>query len=749
MSAKRLSLLAAATVCGAFAPTESCWAQAYGAKEIVDHHDLRWFEPVELDIDGQMPRRDEGFFFSADKLLWSVGNPKVVIGEEGLVVDSERIVPATSVSTALTSLEQTLSLTFVDDVEEAFDQSSLRFATFIENDPTRRSDDIESILSFNALEDAFRLGNAANPALTNVTQVRIALERIESGYIRDPDGVPGSGDETVVGPQNVRVGGEPNPYGVENGIRDALPDAGFAWGERYEFGYSDGERGWMATVLDGPESQAGGIYGAGEGGIYFSQTGTTQIGRDPYFTSTLEPGPDGGGQGDGEGGAADLFALGFGSVAVNFNLTIDSYLTGFRDYNNNDTPFTVYGPIMYVGNLGSEFSEFDVIDLDLGGTGGSLTADAPQQLSSQLLTDVNGGTMTVATAESILSNLNASVDTIESNTASFDDDAVDLALVAVGTSLDAIQTAIDASDDPFNDTNKGTISTAIAALNTDLATLDAALANLDTGTLIGGGQDITVDEEIRQADDLNGDGASGFRNVVALVDGVPVIVGRILDYGDLYTFNVFFDQVTVRNQTEVDGFELMRTHTLSTRHKLQQGRWDGLRFSYGARFLSLKDDFYFQGLGSILGRTTVSTDVENQVVGPQIGLKWTRRDGPWNFVVEGRGTLGYNIVDVDQNGIFGEELVPGALNRPIAGRTTTTVDGQRYDEFSPLGELRAQISYRVAESISLQAGYTAKYVGNVHRGAQATAWNAPNFGIDDSTSDIFINGLNFGIELRH
>jgi hypothetical protein len=39
------------------------------------------------------------------------------------------------------------------------------------------------------------------------------------------------------------------------------PRASFAWGERYEFGFFDGETGWEIGVLDGPASQSGDLFG--------------------------------------------------------------------------------------------------------------------------------------------------------------------------------------------------------------------------------------------------------------------------------------------------------------------------------------------------------------------------------------------------------------------------------------------------------------------------------------------------------
>lgn len=751
MSAKRISLLAAAIVSGVLTPTAPCWAQAYGAAHLVEHNDLRWFEPVELDLDGQMPRRDAGFFGSFDKLYWATPQPKLEIGQAGLVVDSERVFRAPTLDVALTSLEQTETFSFVDNAEEALSFGGINFAVFEENDPTIRRDDVEQRLSFNDLDFAFRLGNPTGTPLTNIAQMRIAIARIQAGFTTDPDGNPATNDGVAVPGMNVRVAGEPSPYGVRNSIRDALPDAGFAWGERIEFGYSDGEQGWMMTILDGPESVSGGVYGAGEGHIFFSQSGTDTFGADPYFLGDLEDDDgDGIGDGDGEPNTVDIWALGFGSVAVNFNLPNEDFLTGFRDYSRGDSPHTVFGPIYYVGNTGAEFTDFDVVGIDFSGGGGTVNTDAATAISAQLLADVNGGTMTPAQATNINNLIANSITALQGTVGGIGDDATAAAFANVITAIAGIQTAIDgAGTDPFSAADKTAVNNQITVLNTALAALDANIAGLNLADGGGANTDVNVTAEERLADDLNGNGGNGFRRVVSLVDGELVTIGTIIDFGDLYEFNVFFDDVTVRNNTEIDGVELMRTHQLSTAHKMQQGRWDDMRLAYGVRFLNVSDEFYFQGRGSILGRTTVSTEVENQVIAPQLGLRWIRRDGPWDFVFEGRGAVGYNVVDVDQSGIFGEELIPGALNRPSTGRTTTSQDGIRYDEFSPIGELRAQLRYRVADSITLQAGYTAKYVGNIHRGGDSTAWNAPDFGIHDHTSDIFTNGLNFGIELRH
>ncbi len=711
MSASRTCLLAAA-FCGALTPTATTWAQggAYGAASIVEHNDLRWFEPVEVDIDGQMPHRDAGWFASIDKVGWWTVNPQVEIGQEGKVVKSEEMFRAPTPEAAILFVGQVELISFISDIPGPEDrvQAALTYSGIIIED-ARGKDITSEITSYDDLVVRLRIDNPLDP-------------------------------------EYARPGGAPELYDVRNSIRDALPDAGFAWGERYEFGYSDGEQGWMISILDGPAANAGGTWGAGEASPYTSQSGTGVYGPDPYYLGDLvDDDGDGLGDGDGEQGSPDIFALGFGSVAVNFELPNDDFLTGFRDYNNGLTPWTTSGPLLYVGNVGSVFTETEVLGFPVIGTGGSATIGVSLNAINSIQAEVFGP-----------------LGAINDSAIDVDYDAILTQMTALSSSADPIVAGLAAQVvaligppipppysggneivTPAQQSNAQALSSQVRGL---ILSLNTALAGDGTGTGTAGIQPVNTQ---RQADDLDGNGAPGFIRVFAEVDGEQQLVGTIMDFGDLHTFNVFFDQVTVRNRTEIDGVELMRMHELSTRHKMQQGRWDNLRLNYGVRFLSVDDNFYFQGLGSILGRTTVDTDVQNQIVGPQVGLKWTRVDGPWNFILEARGMAGYNIVDVDQYGIFGEELIPGALNRPANARATASVDGERYDEFSPVGELRAQLQYRLSQSISLQAGYTATFVGNIHRGGEATAWRAPDFGIYDRKGDIFTNGLNLGVEFRH
>jgi hypothetical protein len=579
MSATRLSLLTAACA-SLLAPASACWAQAYGAAHVVEHNDLNWFEPVELDLDGRI-EAEEGFFFHFDKLYWNASGERLTIGEEGLEVVSEIIYPNNNI-------------VVVQQQVDAFIRAGLLDAEALSNllgiDYLRNAQGViitEQIPIFG--DDGAVIGTVASPRV-------------------DPTTI-----ESVL-----------QPYLVQNGIQDAAPDAAWAWGERYEFGYSDGERGWSVGIIDGPEVESTGVYGV-RSNPFTSQTDGNGPGPDPdYEDEDIDGNDDGLTDGDGPV-YGDGFAFGFGSVAVNFNLPNPTFLDGFRNYFDNNAGAvagTQYGPIYYVGNYGSTQEQDDEFEI--------------------------------------------------------------------------------------------------------------------TGL----------------ADDINGNGINGFAFVLADLDGDGTIdddeiIGTIYDFGDIHRFNVFFDQVVVRNRTEMDGVELMATHELSTRHKLEQGRRDRLQLQYGVRYLLMRDQFDMVGFGSILGRTSVEADVDNNLIGPQIGLTYTRDRGAWDLSISGRAMMAYNRADVGQYGIFGEELIPGALNRPASARTTTSVYGRAEDDFSPLGELRIDARYKFSKAVALTLGYTAHYVDNIQRSSKTVAWNAPDFGIKDGKADIFVNGVNFGVELRY
>lgn len=168
----------------------------------------------------------------------------------------------------------------------------------------------------------------------------------------------------------------------------------------------------------------------------------------------------------------------------------------------------------------------------------------------------------------------------------------------------------------------------------------------------------------------------------------------------------------------------------------------------GLRYSKLESDFYFLGLGSILGRTSVDTQIDHHLVGPQVGVGAVAESDIWRFESVLLSTLGYQRIDYKQHGIFGEETIPGALNRSAVARTTTS--GEKYGEehVGWLGELRLTASCRLAPHLRIDGGWRGALTTQFHDALDATAWNAPDFGVrprDGETLfyDYWILGLTY------
>jgi hypothetical protein len=391
-----------------------------------------------------------------------------------------------------------------------------------------------------------------------------------------------------------------DPYQIQNALMNVPPKAGFALGDRYEFGYRERDNGWMIGVLDGPA-------------LY--QTETYGFGGDP----PLDPGyTNNAGDGVGPQADFDLRAFGYGSVPVLFDTPTD-YLRGFRDYLNeleDAASGTQVGPIVYVGNYGT-------------------------------------------------------------NT---EDDEVPV-------------------------------------------------------------------EVFRVADDLDHDLIFG---TAVLVDEDDNIIGIVTDFDDLHDFNVFFDAVTVHSAVKTDGVEAMWMHQLSNTHYQAKRQNNRLELSYGARFFRFNDEFRVDAFGSILGDSSWDTTIDNQVVGPQVALRWSNQRQRWTIDTNLKFTFGYNVQDWEQTAAMGSELIPGALNRPLYGRPTYSTHGQRTDEFSPMGELRVEAAYHLTKAFALRVGYTGMYVGNVRRAAPSVRYYLPTMGFQDAgTQNLVANGVHFGVEFVH
>lgn len=273
------------------------------------------------------------------------------------------------------------------------------------------------------------------------------------------------------------------------------------------------------------------------------------------------------------------------------------------------------------------------------------------------------------------------------------------------------------------------------------------VGNYGLTTEPGTGNTTTTIPFFRLADDLNGNGVLGSG---LIIDPVTGLLGYFMDFDDLHKFDIFFDNVFVRARTQAEGVEAMWTHDLTNQNYMAKNQNNRLTAAWGARYLRLDDQFRVDAEGSILGYSYWDTTFKNNIVGPQVALQWVNERQRWLLQTDARVLLGYNIANWNQEGLMGEELIPGALNRPLFARPTAFAHGLREQEFSPVGELRVKAKYKLTQAFSVNFGYTGSAMANIRRAAPSVKYYLPDMGyVDAGTQTILTNGFDMGVEFIH
>ena len=286
-------------------------------------------------------------------------------------------------------------------------------------------------------------------------------------------------------------------------------------------------------------------------------------------------------------------------------------------------------------------------------------------------------------------------------------------------------------------------------------------------------------------DDLDGDsnyGRDGFDGDFPH-DGIPeegeteeVEMGddiRFVDEDDRVVYVPRFDLLVVANHTQIDGVELMRMYRAPRLH-------DGGIFEllYGARLLQIQDELGFYGEGGVLHKTLIQNEAQNRIVGPQIGGRYYHQRGRWRFNAEGRFLAGLNFQKIEQESRFATtagytgdrpvspesgEIVPDPDNPPPEGppgflegtqpnafnglHAYTAFHREEEERFAPVLEFRLASAYQFTRQISFKVGYTGTFAEGITRGSNTIDYTAIRLGILERPSqDIFVHGLNFGIE---
>ncbi len=175
---------------------------------------------------------------------------------------------------------------------------------------------------------------------------------------------------------------------------------------------------------------------------------------------------------------------------------------------------------------------------------------------------------------------------------------------------------------------------------------------------------------------------------------------------------------------------------------------NGIGLIYGLRAIERQDGQYFLATGGILDRSQWQTEVENHIIGPQLGVVMLGSAGPLSIRIQATAMAGFNYGDVRQSGAIGHERISGALNRPLYARPVAFNHITNHDEFSPSGELRGEATYRLSQSASLVFTWSGTAIRNALLSENRTRWQLPDMGlIDPGDQHIFVHNLFCGINV--
>jgi hypothetical protein len=231
---------------------------------------------------------------------------------------------------------------------------------------------------------------------------------------------------------------------------------------------------------------------------------------------------------------------------------------------------------------------------------------------------------------------------------------------------------------------------------------------------------------------------------------------------------VTFSNIFVENAIDTWGVELNYIHRYMTCH--HGGTFE---LFLGTRYYEFNDNFRVHtasptlpgnaiavvsgNVPSFLGGSYWDTEAENHIVGPQVGLRWFKKQGRWTFSTEGRFMAGLNCQNLAQQVDMGPNLRPGVNAngtytpfQPTVMSHTTSTHIVYAREFSPLLELRLEGKYQITRAIEFNAGWTGWWVDGIARASSVVDYTVPSMGIDLSGNreGVFVNGLTIGFTVN-
>lgn len=229
--------------------------------------------------------------------------------------------------------------------------------------------------------------------------------------------------------------------------------------------------------------------------------------------------------------------------------------------------------------------------------------------------------------------------------------------------------------------------------------------------------------------------------------------------GSIQNAPVWFDFVIMDVSTKIWGTEfnlLLRTHP-----RQHGGMWE---WFFGARYLEFEEQFNVNANGtppvSALADTVFTNTANNNIFGPQIGLRWFTTNDRWQFSTEGKFLAGWNSQSVRLHGVVGSDLTPtnfprlnGSPGFLLAMPPTNADYAAHMSIFSPVVELRVEGKYQLTRNVSFRAGWNGMYIGEIARPSRMVNYELKQTSVlgilREKNRDLaFMQGLGIGIEIN-
>ncbi|GAB6165289.1 hypothetical protein JCM19992_12890 [Thermostilla marina] len=174
----------------------------------------------------------------------------------------------------------------------------------------------------------------------------------------------------------------------------------------------------------------------------------------------------------------------------------------------------------------------------------------------------------------------------------------------------------------------------------------------------------------------------------------------------------------------------------------------------GVRYFEFNEEFNVRAFGGTLADSEWFSDVDNHIVGPQLGGRIFRTYNRWTFETQGRFFAGWNAQSVNLDGILGSQLDPSAgpvEDMPLAMGPTAFSHTEHVQEWSPGVELRFNLKYQLTEKMAISVGWTGFWIDGIARASNVIYYDVPDMGItmDRNRQDVFMNGVNVAVEFNH